>query len=310
MFHTIAQPAAAASRIRHLHGPVILSSLRRSLTVLTLSTLLTGCGSFAAVSNPSGEPPVRQIHAWWSAYRPLDGPLFGAGGPSPYDVEQGEVGSCWLLAALASVAQQQPQMIRALFEAQPDGTYLVRFHEDPGQEGAEGVTNHPAVRITTMAPYGLCGGPRYARARHATWVALAEKAYAQRFAPDVGYEGIGGEHPHLALMRLTGWPVEDFDIDGNLSGATQDEEWEWLLATYRAGAPMVAGSRILQLRPEIAAMHAYAVTGVYEDATGRRLIRLFDPEGLNDHPNHELELALDELDDHFFYVSAARPVEQ
>lgn len=244
--------------------------------------------------------PLRTTHRYCATYKPLDGPLFAASGPSPYDVEQGQVGSCWLLSAMAAVAAQQPDALRAMIAPLSPGIYRVRFQAAAGEEAE--------VVVTHDVPFAWIGSqPLYARSRHGTWVSLLEKAYAQAFVPDQGYEGIGGDHPRLALERLTGWPVRDYDVDGDLSSPGALEEWSHLYDSYRRGAPMVAGSRIVQPRADLLPMHAYAVTGMEEQTSGVRLIRLFDPEALNAYPRFELVLTLREFSDYFYYVSIAEP---
>lgn len=258
---------------------------------MALLLAITGCTA-------GGDVPVRRVHRYFTSYEPVPAPLFAADGPSPYDVRQGEVGSCWLLAAMAATARQQPQLIRGMFAAVEPQAYRVVFH-DPERR---------AVTVTAAVPFRwFASEPLYAAARRASWVSLLEKAYAQAFAPAEGYEAIGGDHPRLALARLTGWPVRDYDIDGDLSSPGKAEEWDELLAAFRHGAPMVAGSRIAQARADVVPMHAYAVTSVESDANGMPFVSLFDPEGLNAYPNGELRLTLDELVTYFYYVSIAQP---
>lgn len=259
------------------------------LLVLLLFTV--GCAS--------GDVPVRDVHRYFTSYKSLPGPLFAPGGPSPYDVRQGEVGSCWLLAAMAATAQQAPDVIQGMFEPVDATEYRVTFHDS--ERGAV------HVAVTTAVPFRwFAAEPLYADARDATWVSVLEKAYAKAFEPRDGYEAIGGDHPRLALARLTGWPVRDYDIDGDLSRPSKAEEGDELLAAYRLGHPMVAGSRIAQLRTDVVPMHAYAVTSIERDANGVLFVSLFDPEGLNAYPNSELRLTFDELVSYFYYVSMAR----
>lgn len=262
---------------------------------VALALLATAC-----TAHPD-QIPLRPTHRYCATYRPLDGPLFAESGPSSHDVEQGDVGSCWLLSAMAAVAAQRPDTLRAMFEASSPGVSRVRFHAAAGET--------VEVLVTHDVPFAwLSSQPLYAVSRHGTWVSLLEKAYAQAFAADQGYEGIGGDHPRLALERLTGWTVRDYDVDGDLSAPGEIEEWNHLYGAYRRGAPMVAGSRIVQPRADIVPMHAYAVTGMEEQPSGLRLIRLFDPEGLNAYPRFELVLTLDEFNDYFYYVAIAEPL--
>lgn len=273
---------------------MILTSRRDCLcTLVALAVLAIGCAS-------GGDVPVRDAHRYFTTYKHLSGPLFAFHGPSPYDVRQGEVGSCWLLAAMAATAQQQPQLIRQLFERADSDTYRVRFRDADERTVTTTVTADVAFRW-------FAGEPLYAAAQRAIWVSLLEKAYAKAFAPGVGYEGIGGDHPRLALARLTGWPVRDYDIDGDLSGPGRAQEWNEVLAAFRSGAPMVAGSRIAQVRADVVPMHAYAVTGIERDGSGVEWIQLYDPEGLNAYPNGELPLTFDEFVSYFYYVSMAEP---
>ena len=72
-----------------------------------------------------------------TTYSNVNGTLFGPNGPSYLDVQQGDVGDCWLLASLAEVAARDPEDIRDMFTA--DGTtvengvtvnlYKVRFYD-------------------------------------------------------------------------------------------------------------------------------------------------------------------------------------
>lgn len=243
--------------------------------------------------------PVRNTHRYFTTYKHVAGPLFAPGGPSPYDVRQGEVGTCWLLAAMAATARQQPLLIQRMFEPLDAETYRVTF-QDAGRTSS--------VDVTADVPFRwFASTPLYANAERATWVSLLEKAYAKAFAPQEGYEAIGGDLPRLALARLTGWPVRDYDVDGDLSRPDESQEWDQLLAAYRGGKPMVAGSRVAQLRSDVVPMHAYAVTAMGSDPDGVAFISLFDPEGLNAYPNSELRLTLDEFVAYFYYVSIAEP---
>jgi hypothetical protein len=256
-----------------------------------LMTLLTvACAT-------GGDVPMRAVHSYFTTYDQLSGPLFMRHGPSPYDVRQGEVGSCWLLAAMAATAQQQPRMIREMFDRIDSKTYRVTFRDDAAR----------SVVVSTDVPFRwFASEPLYAAARGAMWVSLLEKAYAKAFVPAEGYDGIGGDHPRVALARLTGWPVRDYDIDGDLSSPDLQVEWDHLLAAFRRGAPMVAGSRIAQVRADIVPMHAYAVTRIERDRNGAAFVWLYDPEGSNAYPNSELRLTFDEFVTYFYYVSIAQ----
>jgi hypothetical protein len=112
-----------------------------------------------------------------AAYTNVSGTLFGPNGPSFLDVQQGNLGDCWLLASLAEVAYRDPQDIRNMFTADGTGVengvtvslYNVRFFNTAGV--AEYVT------VDTELP---AGGTLYDQPINGVlWVALAEKAYAE-----------------------------------------------------------------------------------------------------------------------------------
>jgi hypothetical protein len=186
-------------------------------------------------------------------------------------------------------------MIRSMIVSVAPETYRIEFR-DP---------DRTAVTVDGAVPFRWFGSePLYGAAPRASWVSLFEKAYAKAFVPE-GYEGLGGDHPRLALMRVTGRRVRDFDVDGDLSPPRSAEEWAQLLAAFRSGAPMVAGSRIAQTRADIVPMHAYAVTRVEREAGDVAFVRLYDPERLNAYPDGELRLTFDEFVAYFYYVSIA-----
>jgi hypothetical protein len=102
------------------------------------------------------------------AYQYYSQPLY-ANGISPDDVSQGQVGDCYFLATLASIANEQPQYIQNMFIDNGDNTFTVRFFN-------KGVADYVTVdRFLPKASWGAA----YANATSEMWVALAEKAYAQ-----------------------------------------------------------------------------------------------------------------------------------
>lgn len=192
-------------------------------------------------------------------------PLFPAGGPSPDDVDQGEVGDCYLLAALSAAAQAMPGVLRYLVADMGDGTYAVRFRRD---------ARDIYVRVDADLPTED-GHPVYAGlgTEGSTWVALVEKAY-------IGFRRGGGRY--AALNR--GWMSESLRAMGlGAVSYRQIRNAEQLLARiqslldegravtyavkYPRGAPLVG-------------QHAYSVDAMITDAAGRPTgVRLRNPWG-------------------------------
>ena len=150
------------------------------------------------------------------AYSPTNGTLFGPGGPSYLDVQQGFVGDCWLIASLSEVAARAPSDITSMFTY--DGTTVVG-----------GATSSAAVDIHTVRLYdntGVAqyftvdtelpgGGTYYDRPvggpgavncspSPVLWVAIAEKAYVEANAYGVVTTGQEGLDSYAALNN--GWP--------------------------------------------------------------------------------------------------------
>lgn len=164
---------------------------------------------------------------------PAHGALF-QGEPTPDDVIQGATGDCWFVAALASVAAQEPALIRSMIADNGDGTYTVTLHRRELVDGQ--ATFHP-VRIRVDGDLYMRNGkelyakaPRGADGRKVLWSAIYEKALVQ-FASQYGKDGTderSGEDPasyqdvyagptKVALELITGrqarviLPKEDSD---------------------------------------------------------------------------------------------------
>ena len=207
-----------------------------------------------------------------SRYSPVNGSLFGPNGPSYLEVEQGDVGDCWLLASLAEVAARAPSDIQNMFTY--DGTamegrslvglYTVRFFNSAGT--AEYVT------VDTELPDG---GALYDQpSNDVLWVALAEKAYAEAngagfvttsYRRSDSYNALNGGDPAWALQAITGMPASDFSINpSNVAAAWNAGELIVLTTNNPASSHIVAS-------------HAYAVVGY--NASSSDPFEVYNPWG-------------------------------
>lgn len=134
-----------------------------------------------------------------SEMRPVEGELYLAGGADmrqgihPSDADQGQIGNCFVVASLAAVAQNNPDVIRNAIEDNGDGTYTVTFYQREADTRFNRLNNwfdngFDPVKITVTAEFPVLadGTQPYIHenqevldGKRELWPAIMEKAYAQ-----------------------------------------------------------------------------------------------------------------------------------
>lgn len=125
-------------------------------------------------------------------------PLFSEEGPKVDDVIQGNLGDCWLMAALASLAKTKPSFIKEkLIKQAPDdpSRVVVRLH--PQGEPKDIITDKQVVVENKNHEESF-----YAGTKSCLWVALVEKAYAASMGGS--YHKLSGGQIETAFLTLTG----------------------------------------------------------------------------------------------------------
>jgi hypothetical protein len=262
----------------------------------TWSTVQTATTRAAAVAAPK-EPAAA------TAYSPVGGSLFSAGGPSYLDVHQGAEGDCWLLSSLAEVAARDPADIQSMFTAA--GTtvvngatvnlYTVRFFSSAG------VAQY--VTVDTELPSG--GGYYDQVTNGVLWVALAEKAYAEANGAGIvttqnvgsdSYNALNGGDPSWALQAITGKPANDFVVNpGNVVAAWNAGELIVLGSSPNANDNLIVG--------DSQGTHAYAV--VNYNASSNTPFELYNPWGMSSVVGVTTSFNGRQVYDGPFYASAA-----
>src|SRR5579863_8073929 len=127
---------------------------------------------------------------------------------SIYDINQGQIGDCFLLASIGEIALWHPSAIMNMIHANADGTETVTLHlAASGQLPTYGTTQFRATTVTVTNVF-----PSYAVNNGATqdvvngvkeiWVQVLEKAVATL---EGGYNSIAyGGYPEIAMEELTG----------------------------------------------------------------------------------------------------------
>nr|XP_022333322.1 calpain-B-like isoform X17 [Crassostrea virginica] len=143
---------------------------------------------------------------WKRPHEICDNPVFIADGASRFDVQQGELGDCWLLAAIASLTVNQRLFAKVV---PPDQSFedgycgLFRFHFWRQGEWVEVVVDD---RLPTY--YGQLTF-MHSVDKNEFWSALLEKAYAKL---EGSYESLKGGSTCEAMVDFTGGVSEFFDL--------------------------------------------------------------------------------------------------
>jgi hypothetical protein len=191
-----------------------------------------------------------------------DTPLF-KDGIGPGDVNQGAIGNCYFIAALAAMAAtaEGQRRIREMIRDNGDGTFTVTF--------ADG------TRVTVDDDFYVDqhGQPLYARPNGDIWAAILEEAYARKHG---SYGKIEIGFPHDALNDL-GLRSQRSSLDG-----MSDHELERVLSS---GGPLCLSGELDRkggITSSYDGRHAFSVAGTERSPTGELLIRVRNPWGHNE----------------------------
>jgi hypothetical protein len=179
------------------------------------------------------------------------------------DIDQNALGDCYFMAALASVAKQDPQRIRDMVVDNGDGTYTVKFKDR-------------SVTVNADFPGGVNGDGHAAGAdgtpqkTKEIWPLVFEKAFGVYLDAVDPYGRLAeADTPMVALEALTGRPVE-FSSSANKS---LDELY----------ADLQAGKSIVWFSGDVyPAKHFFAVEDVFRDPEGKEWVQLYNPWGSHD----------------------------
>lgn len=191
-------------------------------------------------------------------------PLF-VNGPQYNDIKQGSIGDCYFMAALASLAQSDPGIIKQMIAPLGDGTYAVRYFRG-GQE--------VIVRIDADLPVFAGDFLAYAGSvDKEIWVGLVEKAYAQFRTGANSYASISGGWMSEVYAQVTGSSYTSLSISSTTNADTLATR---MYSELQAGHAVSAGTSVGNAY--VARTHAYMVQSV-QQVNNIWMVTVFNPWG-------------------------------
>ena len=214
------------------------------------------------------------------SYSAVTGPLFGSSGPSVLDEYQGEVGDCYLISSLGTIADTAPAAEENMIVPNGNGTWTVRFFDN-------GKADYVTVNNELPTSGGMLVFDGYG---HGTtdppglWIALIEKAYAQW--NETGNEGRDGTNTYAGIeggwmanvyAQVLGQPASSYNLTSDnlqalVSGMTNNE------------AVTIGTDGQSSLPYGLHGAHVYAVTGYN---ASNQTFTLYNPWGF-DQPTQSL----------------------
>lgn len=179
----------------------------------------------------------------------------------PTNMRQGQIGDCWLLAALGSVAKNDPQFIRDHMWENPDGTWTVKMYKD-----GEPVYIQVEPEVVEKGAKDSSGKDN--------WLSIYEKAAAEYYGGE--YDDIDGGYSSDAFEAITGSKA---DSSGELNlDDIQDRLKDGPVALGTEGDPSWWPLDDETDDNRIVPNHAYIVDKV-ESRDGQKMIHVLNPWG-------------------------------
>ncbi|MEN6449556.1 MAG: C2 family cysteine protease [Thermoguttaceae bacterium] len=206
------------------------------------------------------------------------GTLYGANGASHTDEKQGDLGDCYLISSLGSIADSSQAAIKNMLIDNGDGTYTVRFYSN-------GVADY--VTVNTQLPVSSKGtlvfdgyGTSASSASNVLWLELIEKAYAQW--NETGKTGRDSATNSYAAIE-GGWMGDVYAQTLNCADTAYSlrtaSAKQTLISALSAGKAATIGTVTSPASGTgLYGNHAYNVLS-YDSATG--LFTLYNPWGSN-----------------------------
>lgn len=204
------------------------------------------------------------------------------------DINQGDMGDCWVLSGLGAIAMTNPQLLESHIHANANGTYTVTLYQNgkPVQ-----------ITVTDTVPYNSKAGWDYPYAHDLNgndqWAMIYEKAYAEL---EGGYQNIEGGYGDVSMSVLTGQPgyrTDPSQISLARIADLRSQGYAFTAGTDSGGGEMEDSGRLVT-------SHEYMVEGV---DTAHQTITLLNPWGAEGAAPHTVTLSWKDFQTYFGSVS-------
>ena len=224
--------------------------------------------------------------------------------------EQGELGDCYLIAAMNAVRIHAPWAIKDMFgetlayknKARRSKTeipiYQVRFYiaGEPRHFAVDGMLPVDSAYLVYSKPEAYM--QRNGKALFQVWPMVLEKAWAKIM---YSYRLAGGGYSADVLTAMTGAPVTVYRPDtsfcplpsqGDIPNAPNVDIWNALITASEMKYPMTAGAGcgepvLMEWGVDkvygIQSDHEYQIYQAREDKGGKRVVELWNPHGRGSH---------------------------
>ncbi|KAK7100680.1 calpain-9-like [Littorina saxatilis] len=222
------------------------------------------------------DPKIAQRLEWKRPMEISDDPQLFTDGTTRFDIRQGDIGTCWFLTIVASIAKDDEIRKQVI----PDDTYPAI-----GTQAYRGVFHarfwrfgqwedvYVDDRLPVLKGRKQLWGARSALDSDEFWVPLLEKAFAKCHG---SYDAVDGGFPGDAYIAMTGGVAETLDYD-------EDDRAQKTFSRIRNA--LKSGALVASGVPEkfnktlgLIGQHAYSVTGTAV-VNGVSIMRILNPWG-------------------------------
>jgi len=190
--------------------------------------------------------------------------VIGPSGVQYTDVGQGDLGTCYFLATIASIAYQQPKMIEDMFPTEFQDLYKQNIYTTKWWlNGKEHL-----LRVDNQIPADA-GGPVFAGMSPTKefWPLILEKTWAKIVGNYKAQEGGRFDEVMLAITRAPTRTIKDLKSD-------PEGLWAAMLAAAAAKAPQTAWCKTGKYG--LSGSHVYAVMNVEVNTAGKK-VKVYNP---------------------------------